>query len=104
MALFDGHSNSAVSNYLAIYLLETLKAHPLLLIDFETAVHDTFQVIDSHVSRLLERDMITGGSTAIITLVTESDIFVANLGDSKAISVSNKGEIVQLNNEHNLSS
>lgn len=34
MAVFDGHTNLAVSNYLGTYLLETLKAHPLLLIDF----------------------------------------------------------------------
>lgn len=91
MAIFDGHNNLAVSNYLATYLLETLKAHPLLLIDFQVAVNDAFQVIDTHLYRLLECHRISGGSTAIVTLVTQSDIFVANLGDSKAISVTNSG-------------
>lgn len=92
MAIFDGHGNATVSNYLATYLLETLKAHPLLLIDFETTVNDTFQVVDNHLYQLSGSGyQITGGSTAIVTLVTENEIFVANLGDSKAISLSKKG-------------
>ena len=70
MAVFDGHTNLAVSNYLGTYLLETLKAHPLLLIDFQTAVNDTFQVVDRHLYTLLECHQMSGGSTAIITLVT----------------------------------
>ena len=42
IAVYDGHGNAAVSNYLETYLLETLKSHPLLLTNFETAVNETF--------------------------------------------------------------
>lgn len=42
------------------------------------------------------------GSTALIALVTEQSVFFANLGDSRALLVSDTGCYLQATNEHNL--
>jgi hypothetical protein len=57
---------------LETYLLETLKSHPLLLLDFETAVNETFQLIDDQLFKIIGECPPNTGSTAIVIMITPS--------------------------------
>lgn len=70
--------------------------------DFARAVEDTIQLIDSQFLNEMASETHDCGSTAIVVLVTKDQVMVANIGDSRALLVSNNGASSQLNCEHNL--
>ena len=53
--------------------------------------------IDSQLLGLLGISTPNTGSTALILMITPSEVFVANLGDSKALAISKSGHLSQLN-------
>ena len=85
--MFDGHGDPGVTNYLENYLLETIRAHPLLFEDFETVINQTFQSIEEQLFKKIGSSSTNSGSTAIIVLITKGEIWIANLGDSRIVSI-----------------
>ncbi|KAM3329357.1 hypothetical protein ACQJBY_026431 [Aegilops geniculata] len=115
--VFDGHSGAAVANYLterlhgviADQILRELVAEAPRFLDgpqgdvegwWRTAMADAFQTVDAE---LLEGaggvDASVAGATALVALVLEEYVVLANCGVSRAV-ISRGGEILQLTSEH----
>jgi serine/threonine protein phosphatase PrpC len=102
LAIYDGHANAAVSNYLKCNLLKLLATHKSLKSDFTRAVQDTFRNVEKDISINPLLDSYNCGSTAIVVMLTEDTVSVANLGDSRALLITHNGQPYQVNIEHNL--
>ena len=85
LGVFDGHGDrGCVSQFVADNLVELLKPH---LHDTESTWQQKFQNASLHLDSILKNEGIPGGSTAVIALITDSEIVVANVGDSRAILI-----------------
>ncbi len=98
-AIYDGHNGDKISKYLKgnfhnlLYKNEKFISHP------DEAIYNTFENIEQTLINIKDNC----GSSALILLNIDKDIYVANLGDSRAIiSIDNCYEISQLSKEHNI--
>lgn len=89
LAVCDGHGDRGiVSQFVADNLMAVLKPN---LDDSESTWQEKFQKACLTLDANLKNEGIPGGSTAVIALITESEIVVANVGDSRAILVQSSG-------------
>jgi protein phosphatase 1G len=110
--VFDGHGGPEVAQFCAKYFsIELAKSRELEAKNYKSALENTFMQMDalllSEEGQFLYKEFSKGkgtglltGCTAIIVLVTESEIFVANAGDSKAFLSKNQNEIISLSIDH----
>jgi serine/threonine protein phosphatase PrpC len=82
VAVYDGHNGVSVASFCGENLLTSIKQHDAFSTgDYEKCFQDVFIKTDDSL-----RDMNTpSGSTAIIAMVTEEQLIVANCGDSRCI-------------------
>jgi len=73
--------------------------HPQYQCQKATAFTEVFHKIDEDVNQKLENQNIAGGSTALCAIFHDDSLFVANVGDSKAMIV-RKDSITPLTKEH----
>lgn len=102
--VYDGHGGSFVSSYLQANMSKAIKAQ----ITKEFDKHDTsnvdvskllFEAIKSIVNDIPYKNATETGSTAVIVLQKDDTIWVANIGDSRAIM--NKGhQCISLTRDH----
>ncbi|CAJ1940376.1 unnamed protein product [Cylindrotheca closterium] len=89
LAVCDGHGDrGSVSQFVADNLVTVLKPH---IDDMESTWQEKFEKACLTVDANLKDEGIPGGSTAVIALTTESEIIVANVGDSRAILIQSSG-------------
>jgi serine/threonine protein phosphatase PrpC len=88
-AIFDGHGGAEVASYLSLHmktvvkeLLETNEKHGSLNIDVPQLLHTAFDIIVQNIPLIISTHT---GSTAIVILKRNQDVWVANCGDSRAI-------------------
>lgn len=86
--VFDGHGEQGdkVSEFCMYELPRTLEAHPSLLEgegDVTKAFKETFLGVDEKLRRNANIDPFYSGTTAVVCLVKESRLWVANAGDSR---------------------
>ncbi|XP_044344466.1 protein phosphatase 2C 77-like [Triticum aestivum] len=115
--VFDGHSGAAVANYLteqlhgaiADQILRELVAEAPRFLHgpqgdvegwWRTAMADAFQTVDAELLKGAGGvDASVAGATALVALVLEEYVVLANCGVSRAV-ISRGGEILQLTSEH----
>lgn len=105
-SLFDGHSGSKCCDFLRdnfhLYLINS----PLFPKDIEGAIYEAFAKLENDFlsQHAINQDNTLkdkSGSCALVTVIADKTIFVANVGDSRAIMSNNFGtEIVQLTEDH----
>lgn len=97
-AVFDGHGGDLVSNYLRENhnkkLLELLQKD----VPVEEALKKSFLDINEDIKNRMDTD---AGSTAVVGLLVENTLYVANAGDSHAV-LSKNNKSIRLTVEHNL--
>ena len=86
--VFDGHGEQGdkVSEFCMYELPRTLEAHPSLLEgegDVTKAFKETFVGVDEKLTRKAGVDAFYSGTTAVVCLVKEGRLWVANAGDSR---------------------
>ncbi|XP_028065458.1 probable protein phosphatase 2C 35 isoform X1 [Camellia sinensis] len=94
--VFDGHGQfgSQCSNFVKTRLVEILSGDPTLLEDPVKAYNSAFLATNEELHNS-EIDDTLSGTTAITVLVIGDSIFVANVGDSRAvISVKDRSRVV----------
>ncbi|KAF5950865.1 hypothetical protein HYC85_012858 [Camellia sinensis] len=94
--VFDGHGQfgSQCSNFVKTRLVEILSGDPTLLEDPVKAYNSAFLATNEELHNS-EIDDTLSGTTAITVLVIGDTIFVANVGDSRAvISVKDRSRVV----------
>ncbi|KAJ0963015.1 hypothetical protein J5N97_028137 [Dioscorea zingiberensis] len=97
--IFDGHGGSRAAEYLKEHLFENLTKHPLFLNDTKLAISETYQKTDAD---FLEAERYTfrdDGSTASTAVLVGNHLYVANVGDSRAV-VSVAGKAIPLSDDH----
>eukprot|EP01129_Flabellula_baltica_P015588 TRINITY_DN799_c0_g2_i2.p1 TRINITY_DN799_c0_g2~~TRINITY_DN799_c0_g2_i2.p1 ORF type:complete len:392 (+),score=86.93 TRINITY_DN799_c0_g2_i2:999-2174(+) len=95
--LFDGHGGPHVSRYaqncfpvLAENRIKRNKIKPIMVLE------EVFRDIQEGIIA----NKISGGSTALVTLVVDETCYVANLGDSRAV-YGHGGQAERITNDHN---
>ncbi|KAH9621073.1 hypothetical protein KSS87_004533 [Heliosperma pusillum] len=98
-AIFDGHMGHDVANYLQSNLFDNILKEPDFWTEPENAIRRAYETTDEEI---LEKALVLGrgGSTAVTAiLVNGQTLFVANVGDSRAV-ISKNGEAKQLSIDH----
>ncbi|KAI3632462.1 hypothetical protein MIR68_009568 [Amoeboaphelidium protococcarum] len=85
-AVFDGHGGHIVAQYAGENIVKTLQAtEEFKQGEYETALIETYLRMDRQLLSLPEFKGVQCGCTAVSCLVTQSQIFCANAGDSRCI-------------------
>lgn len=92
--VFDGHGHSGkqCSNFVKNRLVEILSSDDMLLQDPVKAFNSAFSITNSELHNNTEIDDSMSGTTAITVLVVGDKIFVANVGDSRAVISLKEGD------------
>ncbi|KAJ8421614.1 hypothetical protein Cgig2_010181 [Carnegiea gigantea] len=98
-AIFDGHMGHDVASYLQSHLFDNILKEPDFWTEPLTAIKRAYDKTDAEIlekTRVLGR----GGSTAVTAILLNGQtLFVANVGDSRAVLYKN-GEAKQLSIDH----
>uniref|UniRef100_A0ACD5T6R7 Uncharacterized protein n=2 Tax=Avena sativa TaxID=4498 RepID=A0ACD5T6R7_AVESA len=97
--IFDGHGGSRAAEYLKEHLFENLVKHPEFMSDTKLAISETYKKTDSE---FLESEINThrdDGSTASTAVLVGNHLYVANVGDSRAV-ISKSGKAIALSDDH----
>ncbi|XP_047094587.1 probable protein phosphatase 2C 52 [Lolium rigidum] len=97
--IFDGHGGSRAAEYLKEHLFENLMKHPEFMTDTKLAISETYKKTDSE---FLDSEVNThrdDGSTASTAVLVGNHLYVANVGDSRAV-ISKSGKAIALSDDH----
>ncbi|KAL8199767.1 hypothetical protein R6Q57_013335 [Mikania cordata] len=95
--VYDGHGGSYVSNVCRERLHKLLAEEMVTRDNWEGLMVDSFMKMDEEV---VECDHVGSmGSTAVVAVVGDEEIVVANCGDSRAV-LARGGTVVPLSNDH----
>ena len=103
--VFDGHGGETCSEYLKNNYLNILIENKNFPFDIKTAIIESFEKAEEEIynqnkNKKLE-EIDPSGSCALVAIITENKIYIANIGDSRAImSLNNGSKVKQLTNDH----
>eukprot|EP01018_Ginkgo_biloba_P019532 Gb_23930 [translate_table: standard] len=83
--VFDGHGGSRAAEYLKQHLFENLIKHPQFATDTKLALTETYQQTDSEFLKAESSIYRDDGSTASTAVLVGDRLYVANVGDSRAV-------------------
>jgi len=96
MAVFDGHCGAEAAQFAQKHLLRNVLSGSWLA-ETEAAMHEAFGVTDQQIR---DDDACAGtGTTAIMTLLVDRVLHVANLGDCRAV-LCRAGKCLELSDDH----
>jgi serine/threonine protein phosphatase PrpC len=101
-AVFDGHGSADAAAFagksLHKYLQDALEARKWAndLASVTAACTDALAACQ----RAIEADSVEGGTTAIVTLVIQKQLYVANLGDCRAVLITRDGKGERASYDH----
>ncbi|ONK70025.1 uncharacterized protein A4U43_C05F29460 [Asparagus officinalis] len=97
--VFDGHGGPHAAEYLKNHLFQNLRNHPKFMTDTKLAISETYIRTDTDFLQAENNSQRDDGSTASTAIMIGNRLYVANVGDSRAI-VSKDGEAIQLSEDH----
>ncbi|CAD8160937.1 unnamed protein product [Paramecium octaurelia] len=98
-AVFDGHGGSGISQFLAENFMNVLISQPAFeKMDFMQSLHDTFIQLDDMIKNNEIKNTFIG-STAVVALIADKMLYVANLGDSRCLLMRDD-ETIELTKDH----
>ncbi|KAL5211813.1 hypothetical protein ABZP36_022660 [Zizania latifolia] len=97
--VFDGHGGSRAAEYLKENLFENLMKHPEFLTDTKLAISETYQKTDADFLESESNAFRDDGSTASTAVLVGGHLYVANVGDSRAV-ISKAGKAMALSEDH----
>ena len=104
-AIFDGHGGESIAEYLKNNFLDCLLKNKNFPTEIKLALTQSFEKIEEDIFQLNKNKSINEidrtGSCALIAIITDTKIYIANLGDSRAIMSINQGsKAIQLTVDH----
>uniref|UniRef100_J3MEN0 protein-serine/threonine phosphatase n=2 Tax=Oryza brachyantha TaxID=4533 RepID=J3MEN0_ORYBR len=98
--VFDGHGGPLAAEYLKDHLFENLVKHPKFLQDTKLAISQTFLKSDADfLESVSSNPFRDDGSTAVTAILVGNHLYVANVGDSRAVALK-AGKAVPLSEDH----
>ena len=103
--VFDGHGGESCSEFLKNNFLNRLLENKNFPFDIKLSFTETFEKIEEEIYNKNKgkpkEETDTSGSCALVSIITENKIFIANIGDSRAImSINNGTKVKQLTQDH----
>lgn len=101
--VFDGHGGAACAEFLATTLAHRVVEHPAFPEDVGRALGEGFAAVEAEfIARALRPGGVDrSGSCAVLLVLIESTVFVANVGDSRAILSRGRGRnAISLTRDH----
>lgn len=97
--VFDGHGGSRAAEYLKQHLFENLMKHPQFMTDTKLAISETYKQTDKDFLDAEKDTFRDDGSTASTAVLVGNRLYVANVGDSRAV-ISKAGKAIPLSEDH----
>ncbi|KAG2606411.1 hypothetical protein PVAP13_4NG173700 [Panicum virgatum] len=97
--VFDGHGGNLAAEYLKDNLFKNLMKQPDFLTDTKLAISRTFLETDGDILETISSSFRDDGSTALAAVLIGNRLYVANVGDSRAVA-SKAGKAVPLSKDH----
>ncbi|CAN6341053.1 unnamed protein product [Urochloa humidicola] len=97
--IFDGHGGSRAAEYLKEHLFDNLMKHPEFMKDTKLAIIETYRKTDSEFLDAERNSHRDDGSTASTAVLVGDHLYVANVGDSRAV-ISKAGKAIALSEDH----
>ena len=99
-AIFDGHGGSRVADYVAQRIQYAIERSTEFPRNLPATLHNAFDYLDSRLIQGSLKDIaLTSGSTAVVTLIHDNQLYSAHAGDSRAV-LSRNGQALALTNDH----
>ncbi|ETV71395.1 hypothetical protein, variant 1 [Aphanomyces astaci] len=98
--VFDGHGGDGASEYCVASLCSNVITDPAFAHDPKLALSRGFVKTDKDYIQLADRYNKDDGTTAIAVVVRGDTIYVANVGDSRAVLIKKSGDAVPLSSDH----
>ena len=112
-AVFDGHGGPEVAKFCSKYMpIELLKNESFKQQNYKTALEEVFLKMDELLVGDGNSDLLKefkndpenansfAGCTANVVLITKTDIYVANAGDSRTIIYTKDGNVIAMSTDH----
>ncbi len=104
-AVFDGHGGEKCSEYLKNNFLNFLIENKNFPFDIKISLIETFEKIEEDIYNQNKgkslKEIDSSGSCALVSIISENKIYIANIGDSRAImSMNNGNKVKQLTIDH----
>lgn len=97
--VFDGHGGARAAQYLKKNLFKNLISHPDIIHDSNSAIAKSFKQTDSDLLNKEDGEKKDCGSTAVIALLLDDRLIIANVGDSRAVGCKD-GYAIPLSEDH----
>ncbi|TVU08749.1 hypothetical protein EJB05_42161, partial [Eragrostis curvula] len=97
--VFDGHGGNFAAEYLKENLFKNLMKHPEFLKNTKLAIRETYLETNKEILEILSNSYRDDGSTALTAVLMDQRLYVANVGDSRAIAIK-AGKAVALSKDH----
>ena len=104
-AVFDGHGGENCSDFLKNNFLNYLIDNKNFPFDIKIALKETFEKIEEEIYNQNKgkelKQIDKSGSCALVCIIVENKIYIANIGDSRAIiSINNGNKVKELTIDH----
>jgi serine/threonine protein phosphatase PrpC len=97
--LFDGHAGGKCSQYVSSNLPNALAEDDFFANNLPQAIKRSFYSINESFLKIAEKMKLHDGSTGLCAIVRDNKLLIANVGDCRALLMSN-GRPVQLSTDH----
>lgn len=96
--MYDGHAGGRCSKYIATTLPDILAEDPAYFNNIVTSIKRSYHTTNDMFLKIAEKLKLHDGSTGLTCILRDGKITVANVGDCRAVLVSN-GKAIQLSND-----
>jgi serine/threonine protein phosphatase PrpC len=106
--VFDGHGGNKVSSYLSQFFPIVLKNQQKFDVDLLSSLQQAWIEIENNCKIELQKIAVTNklnnlppdGSTAVVVLIDNNNIYITNCGDSSCYSITRKGIFTICTEDH----
>jgi protein phosphatase 2C family protein 2/3 len=98
LALFDGHGGSSCGNFLRDNLHNYIIKENNFLENIEQSLINSFEKAENDFLKIAKENNDKSGSCALVCLIIDNYLYIANCGDSRAIISLNSGKEIKILN------
>ena len=100
--VFDGHGGARASEFCVDFLLKNLITDESFATSPSRALNRAFLKTDEQFLKVARSGFYEDGTTAIVAIVRDEEIFVGNAGDSRAVLILKDAQdgVVELSQDH----
>lgn len=98
--VFDGHGGPGAAEFVKSHLFIKLEGHPSFPTDMSTALKSAYEATDEDYLKKTAADFCDDGCTGVTAVVRDRQVWVAHVGDSRAILCKSNGAVVALTEDH----